>query len=93
VVEVVQKEIDLLRRFSTFTPSYYGIVNPPSTPPSIAADSAWLLLKDTTASFMTPCVIDIKIGMQAFEPGCGEEKQGERAKRASLLEDEHTYSR
>lgn len=75
VVEVAQKEIDLLRRFATFTPSYYGVVNPPANPPTIATGRSWLLLKDTTASFLSPSVIDLKIGTQSFEPGCGKEKQ------------------
>ena len=40
-------------------------------------NNAWLLLRDTTATFSRPCVIDIKIGKQTYEPGSSIEKVNE----------------
>ena len=84
---IMMKEIELLRRLSTFTPPYYGIMgqelivsNPtetPSTPPSpkgLISSSAHLLLSDATANFSRPCAIDLKMGQQSYEPDAPRDK-------------------
>ncbi len=64
----LNRETDLMRRLAGFVPSYYGVVNDGNGPDRLGSD-AYLLLRDTTAAFSRPCVIDIKMGKQTYEPG------------------------
>eukprot|EP00568_Trieres_chinensis_P014688 CAMPEP_0183321280 /NCGR_PEP_ID=MMETSP0160_2-20130417/68477_1 /TAXON_ID=2839 ORGANISM="Odontella Sinensis, Strain Grunow 1884" /NCGR_SAMPLE_ID=MMETSP0160_2 /ASSEMBLY_ACC=CAM_ASM_000250 /LENGTH=407 /DNA_ID=CAMNT_0025488183 /DNA_START=291 /DNA_END=1515 /DNA_ORIENTATION=+ len=77
----MRREIELLRRLSTFIAPYYGVMgqqslvsNPieslTSAPASrsIISNRAHLLLSDATANFSRPCAIDLKMGQQSYEP-------------------------
>jgi hypothetical protein len=67
------------------TPLARGVAGPAhKTPPPPQVQSpvqlwtnSWLRLRDTTAAFSRPCVIDIKIGKQTYEPGCSQTKVAE----------------
>jgi len=63
------EEIEMLRRLSAFTTSYYGVLCPPeyAAVGNISRDS-YLLLSDATRKFRQPCVMDIKMGTKTFEP-------------------------
>lgn len=76
----LDKETDLLRRYSAFVPSYYGLISSKS-PNHLLAKDSYLLLRDTTATFSRPCVIDFKIGRQTYEPNCSLEKRAEETKK------------
>jgi 1D-myo-inositol-tetrakisphosphate 5-kinase/inositol-polyphosphate multikinase len=82
----VRNEAKLLCRLHNFIPNYFGVVKhetplPPSLPEEkrtgpygISFDS-YLLLQDATVNFSKPCVIDVKIGSQSYEPDATEEKR------------------
>jgi 1D-myo-inositol-tetrakisphosphate 5-kinase/inositol-polyphosphate multikinase len=82
----VRNEAKLLCRLHNFIPNYFGVVkhqtsSPPSLPEEkrtgpygISLDS-YLLLQDATVNFSKPCVIDVKIGSQSYEPDATEEKR------------------
>jgi len=70
------EEIEMLRRLSAFTTSYYGVLCPPEDAAvgNISNDS-YLLLSDATRMFRQPCVMDLKMGTKSFEPDCTLEKR------------------
>ncbi|GMI08282.1 hypothetical protein TrVE_jg10469 [Triparma verrucosa] len=76
----LDKETDLLRRYSSFMPSYYGLISSKS-PNHLLAQDSYLLLRDTTATFSRPCVIDFKMGRQTYEPNCSLEKRADETKK------------
>ena len=53
-------------------PSYYGLLGPLTG--RLLGPDCYLLLRDTTATFTRPCVIDIKMGRQTYEPSSPAEK-------------------
>lgn len=70
-----EKEIELLRTLSTFTAPYYGVMRrSPTSPTSALRSESYLLLSDITSDFTKPCVIDIKMGQQTYEPDAPAEK-------------------
>ena len=73
----MKREIEVLRRLSLFTASYYGVVE--NIQPQIGvggeAQRHHILLHDVTSSFRRPCVMDIKMGTQTYEPDSSLEKQ------------------
>jgi 1D-myo-inositol-tetrakisphosphate 5-kinase/inositol-polyphosphate multikinase len=80
----LKKEVELLRRLQKYTALYYGVVEhnyvPSATPsgektPYGVSVHSHLLLQDLTCHFSKPCVIDIKIGPQTYEPDAPEEKK------------------
>jgi 1D-myo-inositol-tetrakisphosphate 5-kinase/inositol-polyphosphate multikinase len=77
--KALKKEVELLRRLEKFTPSYYGVTRHNSahsyatTPYEVTPDS-YLLLQDITSNFSKPCVMDLKMGAQSYEPDAPESK-------------------
>jgi Inositol polyphosphate kinase len=81
-----ERETDLLRRLSLFTASYYGVVQNIRIPDDCTQQDAddtvghpsprhHILLHDVTSSFCRPCVMDLKMGTQTYEPDASWEKQ------------------
>ena len=81
-----ERESELLRRLSLFTTSYYGVVQnirPLDDCTHEHADGTvghssprhHILLHDVTSSFRRPCVMDLKMGTQTYEPDASWEKQ------------------
>lgn len=85
-------ETKLLYRLQRFLPDYFGITTHQSSlspcdpndslasPFGISLDS-YLLLQDTTAQFSKPCVIDLKVGTQTYEPSAPKEKKQREKKK------------
>ncbi|KAI2502983.1 inositol phosphokinase [Fragilaria crotonensis] len=73
----IKREIEVLRRLSLFTASYYGVVENIQPQVGVGGEGQryHILLQDVTSSFRRPCVMDIKIGTQTFEPDSSLEKQ------------------
>lgn len=77
----VEQEIEVLRRLSLFTASYYGVVENIQSPTDVGGCEEGreqlhhILLQDVTSSFRRPCVMDLKIGTQTYEPDSSLEKQ------------------
>lgn len=63
-----KRETNLLQRLVNFTPAYYGVVH-------LSWDTDYIVLQDVTANFAKPCVIDIKMGTQTYEPDASTEKR------------------
>jgi hypothetical protein len=74
----LKREADLLRRLSRFMPTYYGVLGQravsANTPHGVTED-AHLLLQDLTINFSKPCVMDLKMGCQSYEPDATPEKR------------------
>jgi hypothetical protein len=82
----VEKEAKLLGRLHRFMPSYFGMVKHEQSesdldeiaelksPYGIELD-CYLLLQDITINFEKPCVIDLKLGFQTFEPDAPDSKK------------------
>jgi hypothetical protein len=75
----VKREIEEIRRLANFTAPYYGVMGQrgvsasPDCPFGIS-EGAHLLLNDLTINFSKPCVMDLKMGTQTYEPDAPEEK-------------------
>lgn len=75
----VKREIEEIRKLATFTAPYYGVMGQrgvsasPDCPFGIS-EGAHLLLNDLTINFRKPCVMDLKMGTQTYEPDAPEEK-------------------
>lgn len=69
----MRREIELLRRLANFTPPYLGVLENfvQSGPPA----EYHIMMQDIRANFVKPCVIDIKMGTQTFEPDASMEKR------------------
>jgi len=72
----------LLHRLELLTPKYYGTVEHDYMPSSQVHSSplgiksnSYILLKNLTSHFSKPCVLDLKLGTQTFEPDAPEEKK------------------
>jgi 1D-myo-inositol-tetrakisphosphate 5-kinase/inositol-polyphosphate multikinase len=79
----IKREIQLLQRLAAFTPAYYGLVGQDTIVEPCAnflvssqiSPRSHLLLSDQTATFSKPCVVDIKMGTQSYEPDATKEKR------------------
>lgn len=58
--KLIQNEIETLRQLKPFIPSYYGIHQ--------ETRKDFLILQDLTAPYRCPCVLDLKMGRQSYEP-------------------------
>mmetsp|Transcript_238 Transcript_238/g.640 ORF Transcript_238/g.640 Transcript_238/m.640 type:complete len:403 (+) Transcript_238:340-1548(+) len=95
--KAMKREIELLRRLSTFTAQYYGVVGQdtvtedptesptvapsPSPEPRLISTDAHILLSDVTINFSKPCAIDLKIGQQSYEPDAPPDKREREIKK------------
>jgi 1D-myo-inositol-tetrakisphosphate 5-kinase/inositol-polyphosphate multikinase len=76
----VKREIEEIRRLSNFTAPYYGVMGQrgvsasPDFPFGVS-EGAHLLLNDLTIPFSKPCVMDLKMGSQTYEPDAPEDKR------------------
>ena len=61
----LHREVELLRRLSSFLPFYYGIFGGDNSSP---ISHSYLVLEDVTNRFQKPCVMDLKVGTQTYEP-------------------------
>lgn len=75
--KMVKKEVDAMVKIAKFTAPYYGIVGQRKVLSSAygLSDEAHLLLQDVTINFSKPCVIDLKMGTQSYEPDASVEKR------------------
>lgn len=69
----MKSEVELLRSLSTLCPIYYGVVGPCLE--ERIGNNHHIVLHDITASFNKPCVIDVKMGTQTYEPDATREKR------------------
>lgn len=76
------KEVESLKQLSKFTSPYFGMVDLHSleqgqSPPGLqkSLQKPHLLLKNLTAPFRRPNIIDIKMGTQTYEPAATASKQ------------------
>lgn len=67
-----RREAELLRKLSNLTPAYYGVWGQeeyePAEPYGVSAEDAHLLLHNITLNYQRPCVMDLKMGTQTYEP-------------------------
>ena len=86
----LKKEVELLRRLQKYTALYYGVVEHNYIPSAAPSDEktpygvsvhSHLLLQDLTCHFSKPCVIDIKIGPQSYEPDAPKEKRAREVRK------------
>mmetsp|Transcript_6516 Transcript_6516/g.9858 ORF Transcript_6516/g.9858 Transcript_6516/m.9858 type:complete len:479 (-) Transcript_6516:74-1510(-) len=81
----VLREVELLRRLSTFTAEYYGVIGQDliKEDPTVGSvplvseisSNSYLLLADATVNFSKPCAIDLKMGRRSYEPDATLDKQ------------------
>lgn len=71
---VAAPEGSLLTRLAEFVPAYYGVLEHQSSPEQ-ETPIQYLVLRDMTDSYLKPCVMDIKMGTQTYEPEAPEEKK------------------
>lgn len=67
----LKKESELLRKLVNLTPSYYGVWGQEEFDPSEpfgVGEEAHLLLNNITINYVYPCVMDLKLGTQTYEP-------------------------
>ncbi len=72
--EQLQAILALLKKLSVFIPVYHGI-NRIHLKEGRRARPEGILLKDITSDFKEPCVVDIKMGKQTYEPNASIEKK------------------
>jgi hypothetical protein len=69
---LLKKEVNVLDKLAKFTAPYYGVIGQNGVS---VMDDAHLLLQDLTVNFSQPCVMDLKLGCQTYEPDATPEKQ------------------
>lgn len=62
---------ETLINLRALVPLYYGTVNVQIN----SKDMTFIVLDDITTGMKKPCVMDVKIGSQTWEPGCSEKKK------------------
>ncbi len=87
----VLNETKLLHRLEPFTARYFGTIqyNQNSTSETAPRDvgssctkpDSYILLNNVTTNFSKPCVLDIKLGTETFEPDAPEEKKAYESKK------------
>ncbi|XP_025421410.1 inositol polyphosphate multikinase alpha-like [Sipha flava] len=65
------KNNETLINLRELVPSYFGTV----TVKINSKDMTFIVLDDITSGMKKPCVMDVKIGLQTWEPGCSEKKK------------------
>jgi len=71
----------LLARLVPFIPSYYGVLeySPEQHDQKDTPTYPYVVLQDLTSRFSKPCVMDIKVGTETYEPDAPLEKQRREA--------------
>jgi len=74
----------LLSALSPFLPEYFGVakltkdmINRSSA--SFDEDTEYIILEDLTKKYSKPCIIDVKLGTQSYEPDATDEKKRREA--------------
>ncbi|KAL3937717.1 MAG: hypothetical protein SGBAC_007227 [Bacillariaceae sp.] len=71
---------DLFASLCSFVPKYYGVAKVKRDQDSFAVDDAeYLILEDLTRRYSKPCIVDVKMGTQSFEPDATDEKKVKEA--------------
>jgi Inositol polyphosphate kinase len=95
IESTVETETKLLRRLELFTPEYFGVVDfalDTSSTDNITGiygtnNHSHLLLHNLTGHFSKPCVLDLKVGTETYEPDAPNDKQlREQSKYPAQLE-------
>jgi len=63
----IQRNARLLRALTPFTPNYYGITSDVSSTENNVSPTS-IILSNLTAGYQKPCVLDIKMGQNTYEP-------------------------
>jgi hypothetical protein len=81
-LQALHQEALLFTRLQKLVPKYFGVVSQQATLPAKPVSSggkksldAYLLLENITIKFAHPCVIDVKVGAQSYEPDATDEKR------------------
>lgn len=81
--QILNNQRDLLASLSTFAPYYYGVANVKRDQlDSSTADGEgddYIILEDLTKKYSKPCIMDVKMGTQSFEPDATDEKKDKEA--------------
>ena len=90
----VVNETKLLHRLEPFTPRYFGTIQygqnsahvnektmPQKDTGGFTKPNSYILLNNITTNFSKPCVLDIKLGTETFEPDAPDEKKAYELKK------------
>jgi len=82
----MKHEIELLRRVASFVPPYHGVVQLKHE--GISTDScSYMLLDDLSYKCRRPCILDLKMGCQTYEPDASIEKIRQEVQKYSKQRD------
>ena len=79
--KMVKREVDAIHKVAKFTAPYYGVIGQRGKtlsghgPAMGVTEDVHLLLQDVTINYSQPCVMDLKMGTQTYEPDAPEEKR------------------
>ncbi|XP_068611008.1 inositol polyphosphate multikinase [Brachionichthys hirsutus] len=63
-------------------PKYYGTWSAPDSP-----NDLYLKLEDVTQRFVKPCIMDVKLGQQSYDPFASQEKREQQIRKYPLMEE------
>ncbi|XP_026170710.1 inositol polyphosphate multikinase [Mastacembelus armatus] len=63
-------------------PKYYGTWSSPDSP-----NDLYLKLEDVTRHFVKPCIMDVKLGQQSYDPFASHEKREQQIRKYPLMEE------
>ncbi|XP_068161712.1 inositol polyphosphate multikinase [Antennarius striatus] len=63
-------------------PKYYGTWSAPDSPSDL-----YLKLEDVTQRFIKPCIMDVKLGQQSYDPFASQEKREQQIRKYPLMEE------
>lgn len=63
-------------------PKYYGTWSSPDSPTDL-----YLKLEDVTHHFAKPCIMDVKLGRQSYDPFASQEKREQQIRKYPLMEE------
>uniref|UniRef100_A0A8C8E3G8 Kinase n=1 Tax=Oryzias sinensis TaxID=183150 RepID=A0A8C8E3G8_9TELE len=65
-----------------YLPRYYGTWSHPDRPHDL-----YLKLEDVTRHFVKPCIMDVKLGQQSYDPFASQDKREQQIKKYPLMEE------
>jgi inositol-polyphosphate multikinase len=84
---IIKRELEFLRHLIEFTAPYYGMIDATAIHSDIfLTETRYLVLQDITSTFQRPCILDIKVGTQTFEPDCKIEKKEKEWKKYGIYQ-------